>query len=124
MEVGEAAEVEVVVDDEGVDKRRALIERKPECGMRRSKVAVEGLGEAGGESGFGGNGDKTSLLEIKKGFPVRVIVKGFDAEVTGDSEKESDREIGDVDGRTTGHWSVFDIVEERRHGLRFTESLV
>ena len=94
MEVGEAAEVEVVVGDEGVDKCCAFLEWKVESGKWKVKILVEVLGEGGREGGLGGSRDEAPFLEVEKGFAGGVVVEGFDAKVAGDGEEERNRESG------------------------------
>ena len=88
MEVRKAAEVEVVVGDEGVDERGALIEWRVESGEWRVKVVVEGFGEVGGEGGLGRGGDEAAFLKVEEGFAGTVVVERLDAEVAGNGEEE------------------------------------
>ena len=95
MEVGEAAKVEVVVGDEGVDERGAVVKWKVKSGKWKAKVVVEGFREVSGEGGFGGSGDETAFLEVEKGLARRIVIKGLDAEMACDGEKEGDGKVGD-----------------------------
>ena len=94
MEVRKAAEVEVVVGDEGVDERGALIEWRVESGEWRVKIVVEGFGEVGGEGGLGRGGDKTALMKIEQSLAWAAVVLRLDAQVAGDGEEKRDGELG------------------------------
>ena len=80
----------MVVGDEGVDERGALIKWRVECGEWRVKIVVEGFGEVGGEGGLGRGGDEAAFLEVEEGFAGRMVVEGLDAEMAGDGEEEGD----------------------------------
>ena len=92
VEVREAAEVEVVVSDEGVDERDALIKWRVGSGEWRVKVVVESFGEVGREGGLGGGADKVAFLKVEKRLTVGVVIQWLDAEMAGDSEEEGNRQ--------------------------------
>ena len=94
VEMGEAAEVEVVVGDEGIDERGTFVERRVESGKRGVKVVVEVFGEGRGEGSLGGGGDEAAFLEVEERFAGTEVVERFDAEVVGDGEEKGNRKSG------------------------------
>ena len=94
MEVGEAAKVEVVVGDEGIDERGAVVKWKVKSGKWKAKVVVEGFREVGRKGGFGRSSDETTFLKVEKGLSRGVVIKGLDAEMAGDGEEEGNRKSG------------------------------
>ena len=94
MEVGEAAKVEVVVGDEGVDERGAVVKWKVTSGKWKAKVVVEGFREVGRKGGFGRSSDETTFLEVKEGLARGIVVERLDAEMAGDGEEKGNRKSG------------------------------
>jgi hypothetical protein len=91
MEMGETAEMKVIVGDEGVDECNAFCKRRGLCDTRWVKVFVEERRELGREGGIGEGGDETPLLKVKQGLALGAVVEGLDTEMASDGKEEGDR---------------------------------
>ena len=90
MEMGETAEMKMIIGDEGVDEHNAFCQWRGLCGTRWMKVFVEERRELGREGGIGEGGDETPLLKVKQGLALGAVVKGLNTEMASDGKEEGD----------------------------------